>query len=237
MMKCIIVDDEMGAHHILEEYVARLDYAEITGKFTNAIEAFHFIKHVKVDVLLLDINMPQVSGFGLLEMLESKPLVIFTTAYSDYALKGFEYNAVDYLHKPIRFERFVIAMEKAQKWYGMQKTNTTAEYIELKVDGRLITIQTSNILYIESKGNYIKLYTQTDEVIVLMTMNEMEDKLPRNIFIRVHKSYIINVVKIREVENEKVLIANALLPIGKTYKKYFIEFLKSSSLKAYHNSA
>jgi len=226
-LKCIIVDDETGAQRILEEYIGRLAYAELAGKFPNAIEAFHFIKHNKVDVVLLDINMPEVSGFGLLDMLEHKPMVIFTTAYSDHALRGFEYNAIDYLYKPIRFERFAVAMEKAQKWHRLPKTNADNEFLELKIDGRPTLIKASNICYIESRGNYIKLYTEANnELMVLMTMNEIEDKLPRNIFIRVHKSYIINALKIQEIKNEQVLITNSFLPVGKTYKKYFLAFLK-----------
>jgi DNA-binding LytR/AlgR family response regulator len=225
-LSCIIVDDEPGALQILENYIGKLSSLSLTGKFHNAIEAYYYLKQNKVDVLFLDINMPEIDGFGLLNMLTHKPVVIFTTAYSEYALKGFEYSAIDYLHKPIRFERFVTAVEKAQKWCVVQQTTEFAEYIELKVDGQHKRINTTDIVYIEGLRNYIKLHTTNEMMIVLITMNEIENKLPGNVFVRIHKSYIINVSKIKITSNDQVEVNDTLLQVGKTYKKYFNEFMK-----------
>lgn len=225
-LNAIIVDDEHGAQLVLENYIGKLNDVILTGKFNNAVEAFHFLKHNKVDVVLLDINMPEINGFALLDMLTHKPTVIFTTAYSDYALKGFEYNAVDYLHKPIRFERFVVAMEKARKWCSITGAENEKTTIELKIDGHVSSMPTADICYIESLGNYIKIHTRNKPVVVLMTMNEIEKKLPGSVFVRIHKSYIVNAQALVKVVNEQVQILDAYLPIGKTYKKYFSEYLK-----------
>lgn len=225
-LSCIIVDDEPGSHIVLESYIEKFGTVALIGKFFNAIEAFQFIRQHKVDIILLDINMPEINGFGLLDMIEHKPVVIFTTAYSDYALKGFEYGAIDYLHKPIRFERFVKAMEKAQKWCSIKQDEIVAEDMDLKVDGYTRSVKTADISYIESFRNYIKIHIDNKAVLVLMTMNEIEAKLSGKVFIRIHKSYLVNMSKVTKVINGKVFVNNSLLPIGKTYKKYFEEFIR-----------
>jgi DNA-binding LytR/AlgR family response regulator len=227
-ISCIIVDDEEGAHKVLENYINKLGYIKLIGKFYNAIEAFHFLQTNKVNVILLDINMPEIDGFGLLDMLTAKPNVIFTTAYSDYALKGFEYNALDYLHKPIRFERFVVAMDKALKWNNIQHTDKEIEFITFNVNGVALSVHVADIYYIESLGNYVKVHVQNNIYVVHKTMNEIETQLPRRSFLRIHKSYIINFRKIQKSTNEQIQIHNATIPIGKTYKKYFAEFLKNA---------
>jgi DNA-binding LytR/AlgR family response regulator len=223
-LSCIIVDDEPGAVSILEEYVYKLNTVHLAGKFFNSVDAFHFMKLHKVDIVLLDINMPEVDGFALLEMLDHKPVVIFTTAYSNYALKAYESGAIDYLHKPIRFERFVRAMEKAEKWRLVHEKTKKVDVIELKVEKRILAIKTADILYIECSGNYLKFHTQKDQAVVLMTMREIEAKLPDSEFIRIHKSYIVNVSKITAVKGARVFLGGAYLPLGKTYIKYFMKF-------------
>jgi DNA-binding LytR/AlgR family response regulator len=227
-LNCVIVDDESGAQIVLENYCSKLDYAQVVGKFYNAVDALQFLNRNQVDVLYLDINMPEIDGFGLLNLLDQKPAVIFTTAYSEYALTAFEYGAIDYLHKPVRFERFIKAMEKAQKWCSVQKTKAVANYIELRIDGRLETIETAHIVYVEGLGNYIKLHTtHNKEMLVLMTMAEIEDKLPASSFVRTHKSYIVNTAMINKVSDGKIQLPHAVLPIGNTYKKYFELLMKT----------
>lgn len=226
-LNCIIVDDEEGSHQVLENYARKLNYLTLIGKYYNAIDAFHFMKTHRVDVLLLDINMPEVDGFSLLDMLTYKPTVIFTTAYSDYALKAFEYNAVDYLYKPIRFERFVVAMEKALRWNSLQQS-TEIDAITLKVDGIATQVLITDIYFIESQGNYLKVHTRVKTYIVHMTMNEIEASLPVRSFIRVHKSYIINKNEIQKNDSEHTLVNGVIIPVGKTYKKYFAEFIKKN---------
>lgn len=229
-LRCVIIDDEPGAQYVLENYIGELNYAEVSAKFFNAIEAYHFLKNNPVDVLLVDINMPQVDGFGLLDMVGDKisPAIIFTTAYSDHALKGFEYGAIDYLHKPIRFERFVIAMEKAQRWCNARQPEETTEHIEVKVNGQNRLLKISDILYVESFRNYIHIHLPDKPVMVLMTMTEIENKLPKSSFVRIHKSYLVNAAKISNAEAGKVDVAGASLPIGKTYKKYLEAFLRTA---------
>src|ERR1044071_1331526 len=183
-LRCIIVDDEPGAQYVLENYIGQLGYATLAGKFYNAIDAYHFMRNHEVDVLLVDINMPQIDGFGLLDMVAHRPAIIFTTAYSEHALKSFDYGAIDYLLKPIRFERFVKAMEKVQKWHGLEDvTGDDPETIEVKSDGRVRSIKVADIYYIESLRNYLKIYLADRSILVLMTMNELESKLPRSLFI------------------------------------------------------
>ncbi len=230
MLNCIIVDDEEGARLILEDYISKLNYLHLSGKFANALDAFHFLKTNNVDVILLDVNMPEVSGFGLLNMLSHRPMVIFTTAYSDYALKGFDYNAIDYLHKPIRFERFVTAIEKALKWSQVTEERFDVSNITLKSDGVALQVNVSGILYIESLGNYIKVHTTGKNHIVHLTMNEIERMLPVKQFVRVHKSYIIN-ADMAEESNEQLIINNTAIPVGKTYKKYFTEYMRTRAGK------
>lgn len=226
-LNCIIADDEQGAQAVLESYIGKLEDMVLCGQFFNALDAFRYIKANQVDLVLLDINMPEIDGFGLLDMLEHKPMVIFTTAYSDHALKGFDYNAVDYLCKPIRFERFVKAIEKAQKWHSLKHARTTADHVELKIDGVSRNIKTADIYYIESLGNYIRLHTAGGAPLVLMTMTELENKLPPGKFVRLHKSYLVNAQHLQKMSPDEVVIAGTHLPVGKTYKKYFSEFMKS----------
>jgi two-component system, LytTR family, response regulator len=228
-LRCIIVDDEPGAQHILENYLGRVEQVELAGKFFNAIDAFNFIKKTPVDIILLDINLPETDGFGLIHMLEHNPGIIFTTAYSDHALKGFDYNAIDYLLKPIRFERFVVAIEKARKWKSLYPQQNTVHSIQVKVNGNEQTIEAPDIRYVESVGNYLKIFTQSTFSLVLMTMTEIEKKLSEPQFVRIHKSYLVNTSKIVKVLPDEVQLDNTTLPIGKTYKRYVEQFMNQNS--------
>lgn len=227
VISCVIVDDETPAHAILENYIARLDFIDLKGKFLNAIEAYNYLRKEPVDVIFLDINMPQVDGFSLLEMLDTKPMVIITTAHAAHALKSFEYHAIDYLQKPIRFERFVTSVEKAVKWKKAE-AHGPAEIIHLtiKADGYLQDVSLPDIIYIESMGNYIRVHLKNRMIVTFMTTKEMEDKLPPQSFVRIHKSYIINMAHVTNIQNDTVFLGRIVLPVGKTYKKYLDYFLK-----------
>lgn len=225
-LSCIIVDDEKGARVILEHYLSRLPQAELKGQFYDVLQAYHFLKQNRVDLILLDINMPEIDGFGLLEMLEQRPAVIFTTAYSDFALKSYDYHAVDYLQKPIRFERFVKAIEKAGKWIQAGPAEIPVESVAFRIKGRTQHIDTHDILYVESLGNYLALHTRQQKHVVLMKMHEIEQLLPKSFFVRVHKSYLVNMRSIDRSGDDQVQIGDAAIPVGKTYKKYFEEFSK-----------
>jgi DNA-binding LytR/AlgR family response regulator len=226
-MTCLIIDDEPRAHHVLEHYINKRQDLVLTGNCYDAVAAYSFLQKHKVDLLFLDINMPEISGFALLDMLNPKPMVIITTAYTDYAFKGFEYNAVDYLHKPIRFERFIAAVEKAIKWQLLH-AHTEVASIKIRIDGVLTELPVDDLLYTESHGNYIKLIGRNKSQLVLMSTRELESLLPTEKFIRVHKSYIVNISKIERVESDSLTIQGVVLPIGKTYKKYVTEFLRRS---------
>lgn len=228
ILKCLIVDDEPPAIKIIENYLSKLSNIELVGTAGNAIEAIDILKNGHVDVLFLDVNMPEISGINLLKILKNPPSVILTTAYSEYALESYEYNVIDYLLKPIRFERFITAVEKARsaKLASMGKNavvNTPANF-EFKINGVSRKIELNDILYIQSLGNYIKIFTAQKSYVALMTTKEAESFLPKTQFIRIHKSFIVNILKVEEHSNEFVQMpAGIKLPIGKIYKKYFLE--------------
>lgn len=221
-LSCIIVEDEEGSQYVLQKYMERLDYAEVSASFFNAIDALAYLRTNKTDVILLDINMPEQDGFALLDQLENKSIVIFTTAYSQYAMKAFEYNAIDYLYKPIHFERFSAAMEKARIWNNLLTQTRDTEQIQIRSDGRIVSLETTHIVYIESLGNYIKIHTPLKNYMALMTLNELEQVLPIKKFARIHKSYVINMDFITAITATDVHINEKNLPIGRTFKKLFL---------------
>jgi DNA-binding LytR/AlgR family response regulator len=221
----IIVDDERRAHTILENYIGRMPELQLCGAFTNAVAAREFILQSSVDVMFLDITMPEVSGFDLLKLLKEPPLVIFTTAHPGFAFESYEYDAVDYLKKPIPFDRFVRAVNKAVALIPPKKPETLQQQIELKIDGEMCAVPFSIIHYFQSFGNYIKVITDQKQLIVQLTTAELESSLPRERFIRIHKSFIVNRAKIRYVADDEIVLGDCRLPIGKTFKKYVREIL------------
>jgi DNA-binding LytR/AlgR family response regulator len=220
-MKCVIVDDEPRAHAVLKHYIEKMPAVELAGTAYSAMEAYDIIKNNKIDIVLLDINMHEMDGFSLMDMLEPRPMVIFITAHTEYAFKSYDYSAIDYLHKPLRFERLVKAIDKATRWKAMQAENN--KELEIKADGYNQTVQTDDICYIESMGNYCKLYLKTKKIITLSSLKDLEAKLPRPQFIRIHKSYIVNLCMVSVMNEFNMVIENTELPIGKTYKKYVLE--------------
>lgn len=220
LLRCLIADDEPGSHLVLKRYLAELSFTECAGCCFNALEVYQFLKTHTVDILLLDINMPEIDGFALLDMLPNPPAVIVTTAYSDYALKSYEYDAVDYLHKPIRFERFIKAIEKAARRLNEKNISLPLAPLEIRVDGRAQEIPTEDISYIQSMGNYVKLVCNKKTYITALTTKELEQRLPAPQFIRIHKSFIVNTRHIQKVKADQVFTEKGPLPLGKTFKKY-----------------
>jgi DNA-binding LytR/AlgR family response regulator len=222
--KVIIIDDEPRAHKVLENYIQRLPELELIGMFTNAMKAIDFLKANTVNIVLLDITMPKVDGFTFLAMLKQPPHIIFTTAHSEYALDSYEFNAVDYLKKPIPFDRFAKAIKKAMTiLQSNPEEKKLPDSINLKIDGETKTIPFETILYFSSLGNYIKIHTTSTTLMVHITTKEIETQLPKEFFLRIHKSYIVNKSKIKMVTEEEVVTDGAKLPIGKTFKKYVKE--------------
>lgn len=223
-IKTLIVDDEPRAHKVLENYISRTPQLELTGSCLNAPEALEFLETHPVDLLFLDITMPEMDGFGLLNNIEFRPFVIFTTAHSEFALESYDYNAVDYLKKPIPFDRFSKAIGKLQQLIEKGVSfKPGKESIELKIDGKPAKILFDEILYLQSMGNYVKIYTENRMYVTQITTAEIEENLPHHQFLRIHKSFIVNKQKIEAATDEVVRISSNMLPVGKTFKKYVKE--------------
>lgn len=204
----------------MKRYLAELPFTEFAGSCYNAVETYQYLKAHKVDILLLDINMPEIDGFALLDMLPTPPAVIITTAYSHYAMKSYEYDAIDYLHKPVRLERFIKAIEKASRRLSERNISMLQEPLEIKTDGRLLEINPADICYIQSMGNYVKIVCKLRTHIASVTTKELEQRLQAPQFLRIHKSFIVNTRDILEVKGDKVSTGKGVLPLGKTFKKY-----------------
>ncbi len=234
-LNCIIVDDEAGAHLVLDHYLKSFSSLTLSASFYNAIEAMEYIHSQPVDLIFLDINMPGVSGMDMLEAMPDPPLVVLTTAYSEYALQSYRYQVVDYLVKPIDLPRFTAAIHKVFRRYrpltpAQQEGNTTApppSSLMLKVDGEVIRVQLDSITHIQSWGNYVKVYTEQQVYLSPVTTTEIEQKLDKLGFKRIHKSYIISLQHIQKVTHGEVhLHSGVILPVGNTYRRELMEYFR-----------
>lgn len=225
--KCIIVDDEPAAHYVLANYIAKNPQLELVHNAYNAIDAVNYLEQNSVDLMFLDIDMPEITGIEMLQKITNPPLTILTTAYSEFALESYEYGVLDYLLKPIYYPRFIKAVERF-----FENGKITAEIlpeksvITVKVDSEMVEIDTSTILYTQSYGNYVKIFTLKRSFVATITTNELEKCLPSSGFMRAHKSHIIALNKIDEVKKDHVLIKGVPIPIGITYKREITERLK-----------
>ena len=217
MMKCLLVDDEPVAREILRTYITDLPTLELAGECEDAMQALEFLQQHSVDLILLDINMPKLSGIGFLKSLQNPPPVILTTAYSEYALESYELDVVDYLLKPFSFERFLKAIQKVSH----KDSTQTAPALIIKTDGRTFRIPHSDILFIESAGDYVIIHTKDENFTVYKRLKVYQEQLPDSQFIRIHKSYIISLSAVEFLEGNQVSIGEKLLPIGKTFKPDF----------------
>ncbi len=235
---CIIVEDEPLARNLLSAYISKVPRLELKQSFSNALDALEYLRENPVDVLFSDIQMPEVTGITLLKLLKTKPLIILTTAYSEYALEGYELEVYDYLLKPISFERFLKAVEKgiarldgnnssAATQVHIQEVQAvpTVDYIFVKDGTKLIKINLSDILYIEGLKDYVCIYTPNKKIISLQTMKSLEASLPSDRFVRVHNSFIIALASIEEIEKDRLVINKSTIPISDTYKKAFREIV------------
>jgi two-component system, LytTR family, response regulator len=220
MYKCLIVDDEEAAHEVLKNYIARLKYLHMVAQAYDAIEAGEIIKQQEIDIVFLDINMPEISGLEFIVTLKNPPKIILTTAYSEYALDAYDLGVVDYLVKPIPFNRFLKCMHKILPTTNETTDNTIEEKsIELKIDGANKVIQFNDVLYFQSLGNYIKIVTENKSFLTILTMQELEKKLTPKIFVRIHKSFIVPVTQLKNhIVFQKIIIAKQEIPIGRSYK-------------------
>lgn len=220
-LKCIAIDDEPLALELIKNYVARIPSLQLLHTFDDALSGAEFLKNGTVDLLFVDINMPDITGVELVRALEKKPMVIFTTAYKNYAYEGFELEALDYLLKPIDFERFSKAVDKAIDYYKY-KNNTTADESAASLyvysEYRMIRIDLKDIEYIESMEDYIKIHRRNlPTVLTLMPLKKILEKLPADDFQRIHRSYIVAVNKVKAIQNRKAYVGDTQLPISDTY--------------------
>lgn len=238
MINVLIVDDEPLAQEVLETHIARIGGLNLVKKCSNALEAKEALEEHSIDLMFLDIQMPQVTGVEFLKSLENPPLVIFTTAYSNYAVEGFELNALDYLLKPISFDRFSKAVEKVKEQISLRKIADVApegvDHIYVKSDKKLIRVKYSDIIYIEGLKDYVIIRMDTGRIITLQTMKSLEEKLPSKIFRRVHRSFIVAIDKIHAIEGNMIEVSEKgqpkHLPIGKNYRDELLDLIDKNRL-------
>lgn len=228
--KCIIVDDEPLAIEILESYVAKVEHLQLVSTFRNAISAFTFLQQHSVDLIFLDIQMPKLSGIDFLKTLKHPPKVIFTTAFRDYAIEGFELEIVDYLLKPIPFDRFLKAVAKVFLPVHPSAASSKHEvasdnYVYFKVDKKMIKTKMADVLYIESIKDYVKVKTSDKEIVTQQKISYLEESLPREQFLRIHRSFIVNLEKIDAYSATDVEIGKHNIPIGRNYKNDVMKIL------------
>ena len=238
-MKCIIIDDEPLALNIIKSYCEDLGTLEVAGVYTNALDALPLLNSVKIDLIFCDIEMPQINGIDFIKTLIQQPMFIFTTAYPEYALEGFELNAVDYLVKPVPFPRFVKAVSRARELH-LLKNDTQGNTIHLsssqgvegkadpvifvKADYNNVSIKLEDIRFVQGLKDYLKIHIETNKpILTLMNFKEILAKLPPQNFIRVHRSFIVNIHHIESIQRNKIVISDIRIPIGDSYKEEFFK--------------
>ncbi len=230
MLKCIAIDDEPPALDLIAEYISRIPQLQLLQTFDDAITGAEFLRQNSVDILFVDINMPDITGIDLVRSLEEKPMVIFTTAYKKFAYEGFELEAVDYLLKPIDFSRFSRAVNKAAEYYEYKKDADNAEtkHLFVRSEYKVIKINYTDIDFIESLEDYVKIHVSNGKPIMsLMPLKKVLEKLPADKFKRIHRSYIVSVAKVRSVHHRKLqLISGKELPISETHLDFVDEWMK-----------
>lgn len=228
MLKCLIVDDEPLAHDVIIDYAEELSYIDIVAQAHRPLKAIEILKEKEIDLIFLDIRMPKLNGLEMLALLDRRPQVIITTAYEEYALKSYEFDVADYLLKPFRFDRFVQAVEKAKANFGLSSNHRNEDQsLLIKSDKRLIKVDPNNIQYVESYGNYIKIWIDKEVLISAQTMTHFTKLLSPNQFFKIHKSFVINKDHFTYIEGNSLHMKNGkTLAISKNYKTDFLEFLR-----------
>jgi len=220
MMTCIAIDDEPKALEVIERYCQKIGSVSLKATFREPLKAIEFLNREKIDLIFLDINMPDINGMQLLQTLSPRPLIIFTTAYSQYAVESYELNAVDYLLKPATFERFLMAINKAVAALASKNTTGMNEDIAvlIKSGPQTYRVKVSEILYLEKNGNYITVHLKDGNVLIRENMADIFDLLPAADFIRVHKSYVVGIRHISMIEVHQLIVNGEKIPIGSTYR-------------------
>ena len=231
ILNCAIVDDEPLALSLLESYVNKTPFLNLTGKYSSAMQAMKELPDMKVNLLFLDIQMPELNGLEFSRMVDPQTRIVFTTAFGQYAIDGYRVNALDYLLKPISYPDFLQAANKALQWFDLVQKPEEKESIYVKSDYKLLQIELKKILYIEGLKDYIKIYLEDSPkpILSLMSMKSMEELLPANRFMRVHRSYIVQKEKIRIIDRGRIVFDKTYIPISDSYKQAFQSFLDERS--------
>ena len=231
ILNCAIVDDEPLALSLLESYVNKTPFLNLTGKYSSAMQAMKELPNMKVNLLFLDIQMPELNGLEFSRMVDPQTRIVFTTAFGQYAIDGYRVNALDYLLKPISYPDFLQAANKALQWFDLVQKPEEKESIYVKSDYKLVQIELKKILYIEGLKDYIKIYLEDSPkpILSLMSMKSMEELLPTNRFMRVHRSYIVQKEKIRIIDRGRIVFDKTYIPISDSYKQAFQSFLDERS--------
>ena len=217
-MNCLIVDDEDISRKILEKFIAQTDSLRLSGSCSNAIEAVKLLKNEEIDLIFLDIEMPEMSGIELIETVKEIPQIIFVTAKENYAVEAFEHNVTDYLLKPITYARFLKSVDKAIEIYKKQGESGAPGYIFVKVDSKLMKMDLADINFVEAQGDYVQLHTRKGKHRIYSTMKHIEAKLPKKEFARVHRSFIVRIERIADITENNLMIDKQIIPIGEKYK-------------------
>jgi two-component system, LytTR family, response regulator LytT len=237
-MRTLAIDDEPLALQLVEGYIKKTPFLEFLGTFDNPLDALEFITDEPVDLIFLDIQMPDLKGTEFARLLNNGPKIIFTTAYEKYAIEGFKLDAVDYLLKPFSYEEFLKAAQKARKLYDLERKGTAVqieannEFLFLKSEYKIRRINFNDILYIEGLKDYVKVYLQNEAkpILSLSTMKAVESKLPENRFMRVHRSFIVNLNKVQTIERFRIIFNDKFIPVSDPFKEKFQEFLDKNFL-------
>jgi DNA-binding LytR/AlgR family response regulator len=237
-LKCVAIDDEPLARECITNYVREIDFLQLTGTGNNPVDLTRLLDEQEVDLIFLDIQMPVINGIEFLRMTQNPPMVIITTAYPSYALDGFQLDVLDYLVKPITFNRFFKAVSKAKDYHNLlirstnesSKAEPTADYFFIKCDYKYERIYFNDILYIEAMQNYVTIYTQKGKYMTLLYLKNVEQNLDKQSFIRVHKSYIVSIPKIESIENNEIIIGSFRIPISRNYRDEVIERVVNNRL-------
>jgi len=238
-LNCVIIEDEPLARNLMTEYVRKVPELNLLNAFSNPLEALEALRTLSVDLLFLDVQMPEITGISLLKVLKKRPLVVLTTAYSEYALEGYELDVADYLLKPITFERFLKSIDKIMQRLEAEpkplittsEHSPTPTFVFVKDGTKLVKIQLDEILYVEGLKDYVTIHTTHQKITTLQRMKALEEQLPADKFIRIHNSFIVSLNAIEVVQKNEVEIKGASLPIGDTYKKSFKEFIERNHIQ------
>jgi len=232
--RCLIIDDEPPAREVIKRYIEQIELLELAGECANAIQAITTLQQQPIDLIFLDIRLPQLNGTDFLKTLKNPPKVIFTTAYAEYAVEGYELDVVDYLMKPIRFDRFLKAVNKAFPVQDkqaplkgeVQEEKRNDSFVYFRADRKMVKVLLNEILYIESMKDYVKVVTVDSTIITKQSISSVEAMLPEKLFVRTHRSFIVSLHKIKSFTNELIEVSNASIPVGKLYRNGVMKLLE-----------